>query len=100
GALSLITDVQATICPYTEDWYAIEVDQTGGFTISLRDFAGGDLDLSVYDANQLLLASSATEAPVEQVEIDIDSTNNPIVYIRVDGFEESASDYRLTWGQP
>ena len=100
GVLSSVMDVQATICPYTEDWYALEVDQTGVFTISLQDFVDGDLDLSVYDVNQLLLSSSATEAAVEQVEIDIDATDNPIIFIRVDGFEESSSEYRLTWGQP
>ena len=87
GVLSSVMDVQATICPYTEDWYALEVDQTGVFTISLQDFVDGDLDLSVYDVNQLLLSSSATEAAVEQVEIDIDATDNPIIFIRVDGFE-------------
>jgi hypothetical protein len=106
-ALGEFTDQASTngvICAYTEDWYAVELslpDEMSSmisFSVSLVDFPGSDLDLSVYGSDEQLLASSATENGTESVTLELDPAIHPQVYVRVDGFEDSSSDYRLVWG--
>jgi hypothetical protein len=98
GDFTLLGEQSGVICSYTEDWYAVDISAVGTMTVSLDGFAGGDLDLSVYANDQVLLASSATENSTESVTVDVDPEINARLFIRVDGFEDSSSNYRLVWG--
>ena len=100
GDLASITPRSGVICSYTEDWYVVDVSTVSSMTVSLVEFAGGDLDLSVYSSDQVLLASSATESATETVTVAVNVDPAAIVrlFIRVDGFEDSSSSYRLVWG--
>ena len=55
-----------TICSYTEDWYRLEVPQAGLLSLNLT-FDGGDLDLRVFDENNLLLADAASDQVPEYI---------------------------------
>ncbi len=98
GDQSGLTDRVGVICAYTEDWYSVDISSASTLTVSLADFGGGDLDLSVYGTEQQLLAASATENTPETVTVELDPAVHPVVYVRVDGFEDSSSSYTLSWG--
>lgn len=89
------------ICPFTEDWFAVFVDDVGPVTVTLDfDPAAGDLDLVVLDGfgGGVLLGESATEGAPESVMFDIDGPTG--LLIGVDGFDDARNSYTLTWELP
>ena len=88
------------VCPFTEDWYSVDVSRAGMVTVRI-DFEAdaGDLDLSVLDArtNEELSASRTNGSP-ETVMVDVDAGTT--LWIRVDGFDQASNRYTLTWTLP
>ena len=88
------------ICPYTEDWFSLDVAGPGQVEIAIElDHAQGDLDLEVYEAvSMVLLGHSRSEDDVESVALDLEAEST--VLIRVDGFLGAQAPYTLHWNQP
>jgi PKD repeat protein len=92
------TDSQysATLCSYTEDWYALTVP-SGDATLTLEADAGGDLDLRLYRADDLtLLGESVQDGDfIEEVSVNFDQSTQ--VLVQVDGFLDARAEYTLDW---
>lgn len=88
------------VCPFTEDWYALDLDAAGALTVRLAfDHALGDLDLVVWDAEgAAVLGESRTEADEEVVELALDAPGR--VLLQVDGFLDARNTYTLDWERP
>lgn len=86
------------ICPFSEDWFSLEVP-AGEVTIGIGfTHASGDLDLTVYDADGAnILGESRSESDDESVTFDAAAGT---VLIRVDGFFEATNSYTLSWTLP
>jgi len=101
SATELLTSsgsVDAVICAYTEDWYALDAE-AGALLINLSAQAGaGDLDLSVYGADGALLGASADVGLPSPLSLTLDAPER--VLIQVDGFLDARGVYSLSWSQP
>ena len=88
-----------SICPHTRDWYTIDATDSGLAVFEIRfDHDAGDLDLQVLGADLSALGASRGEGDVERVEVALDGPET--LYIGVDGFDDAANAYTLTWNVP
>ncbi len=89
------------ICAHTEDWYVIEIPDAGALTVTLTfEHAMGDLDLGVWrmvDGAPVELDASRTEGDVEEVNLEVPAG---ALLIEVDGFDDAAAPYTLSWTLP
>jgi len=80
------------------DWYSFWLDQTGTANDFLQiDFShlDGDLDLELFDDQQLLVESSESTSDNERIELaGIEGGRNYFVY--VGGYSGASNDYSLT----
>jgi hypothetical protein len=97
--LSAAGSVEATICAFTEDWYALDAE-AGALNVNLSAALGaGDLDLSLYRASDgALLAASADEGLPSPLSVTLSEAER--VLIQVDGFLDARGVYTLSWAQP
>jgi len=97
--LSAAGSVEATICAFTEDWYALDAE-AGALNVNLSAALGaGDLDLSLYRASDgALLAASADEGLPSPLSVTLSEAER--VLIQVDGFLDARGAYTLSWAQP
>jgi len=87
------------ICPHTRDWYTIDATDSGLAVFEIRFTHGnGDLDLQVLGADLGLRGESRGEGDVERVEVAVDGPET--LFIGVDGFDDAANTYTLTWNVP
>jgi Cys-rich repeat protein len=76
---------QKTICPADEDWYVVAVTRDQRFEAELVSSpADGDLDLTLFDENRLVLARSPA-APAEAEEVSSATFTGTRLYLKVAG---------------
>jgi hypothetical protein len=90
---------ELAICPHTRDWYRIDATAGGLAVFEIRfTHNEGDLDLTVLGGDLGLRGESRGEGDVERVEVAVDGPET--LYIGVDGFDDAANTYTLTWNVP
>ena len=89
------------ICPHTQDWYALQVDDAGEVTVSIEfDNAAGDLDLALWrmaDGVPEFIDASETDRDIEALTLEVPAG---ALLIQVTGFDDAAAPYRLSWTLP
>lgn len=79
-----------------DDWYAVEVCAGGSATFDVLFIdANGDLDISLYSANGLILDSSAGSIDSESIDFTNNDRVPATVYLRVYGWGGASNDYDL-----
>ncbi len=90
---------ELAICPHTRDWYTIDATAGGLAVFEIRfTHSQGDLDLRVLGGDMGLRGESRGEGDVERVEVAVEGPET--LYIGVDGFDDAANTYTLTWNVP
>ncbi len=90
-------EYNGAICAFTEDWFLLEAAPAGVFEVRLSfDNDQGDLDLVVRDADTgEQLGASRTEEDTEVIRLVLGAPTQ--LHIGVDGFDEAANEYALSW---